>query len=273
MTVFIFPDTNAFLQCRDFAELQWADITSEGNIHILVSRTVQREIDRLKTDGNKRRSSRARKSSAFFRTIIRASDETLVIRDSKPRVIVGFPEREAAKQLSIQDELDRDYEDDRFVAEAIAFRATKGVDVLLLSNDTHVVLTAKRIGLKYAEIPDSWILPPEPDPREKEIVDLRGRVEKLDDRLPRITVSFFDSAEGAPIQSLEIPVCIYEALDERRLSEIVEQHRKANPKRNFEVPQTSEQKAVDIATLGVFSNRLPSREKIQKYSNEDYPKS
>ena len=216
MTVFIFPDTNAFLQCRDFAELRWADITSEENIRILVSRTVQREIDRLKTDGNKRRSSRARKTSTFFRTIIRASDETLVIRDSKPRVTVGFPEGDSAKQLPMQDELDRDYEDDRLVAEALAFHDTKGVEVCLLSNDTHVVLTAKRVGLKYEEIPDSWILPPEPDPREKEIVDLRGRVEKLEDRLPEYPFRFstrlkarrsivlkFRGASTRPLQSID----------------------------------------------------------------------
>jgi hypothetical protein len=269
MDVFVFPDTNTFLQCRDIAELGWAEVFSEEDIHILVSRTVQREIDRLKTDGNKRRSSRARKTSAFFRSIIRASDETFVIRDSKPRVTVGFPDNNSAKELLMRDELDRDYADDRLVAEALSFRDAKGVEVCLLSSDTGVVLTAKHVGLKCEEIPDSWLLEPEPDPREKEIVDLRGRVETLEDRLPRISVSFLDSVDSSPIKSLEIPVCIYETLSEHRLDEIVEHHRKANPKKNFESP---EQQALDIATLGVFGNRLPSREQIQKYTHEDYPK-
>jgi predicted ribonuclease YlaK len=91
MTMTLFVDTNFFLQLRDIASLPWAEISEEEDLCVLIPRTVQDEIDRLKQDGSGRRSRRARKASSFLREVIKADAQTLVIRESNPRVLVSFP--------------------------------------------------------------------------------------------------------------------------------------------------------------------------------------
>ena len=50
MTYFV--DTNFFLQCKNYSEINWSEITSDKEIIIIITRPVQIEIDRLKNDGN-----------------------------------------------------------------------------------------------------------------------------------------------------------------------------------------------------------------------------
>ena len=40
-----FPDTNLFIQCRSLEELDWSEWADFEEVHLIVCRTVQREID------------------------------------------------------------------------------------------------------------------------------------------------------------------------------------------------------------------------------------
>ena len=79
-----FPDTNLFIQCRPLEELDWSEWTDFEEIHLLVCRTVQREIDQRKNRGNDRSAQRARKTSSLFRSIIETGYK--VIQDEGPQV-------------------------------------------------------------------------------------------------------------------------------------------------------------------------------------------
>lgn len=47
-TLSFFPDTNLFIQCRPLGELDWSEWADFEEVHLIVCRTVQREIDRQK---------------------------------------------------------------------------------------------------------------------------------------------------------------------------------------------------------------------------------
>ena len=73
--------------------------------------------------------------------------------------------------------LDLSVADNRIVDEALSYAASNpGVDLVFLSHDTAPILTAKRHGLPVFVIPDGWLLPPEPDPRDKRIMELERKV-------------------------------------------------------------------------------------------------
>jgi len=50
----LFPETNVFIQCRPLDELDWSAWAGFYEVHLVVCRPVQREIDNQKNRGNDR---------------------------------------------------------------------------------------------------------------------------------------------------------------------------------------------------------------------------
>ena len=85
-TLYLFPDTNVFIQCKPLEQLDWSEWQDFSEIHLLVSRPVQREIDDQKNRGNNRVANRARATYRLFRQLIDGRREYEVIRSSIPVV-------------------------------------------------------------------------------------------------------------------------------------------------------------------------------------------
>lgn len=70
-TLYLFPDTNLFIQCLDLQELDWSKWPDVAEVHLIVSLPVQQEIDKQKTLGqNSRVGRRARRTySSLFRPL------------------------------------------------------------------------------------------------------------------------------------------------------------------------------------------------------------
>jgi predicted ribonuclease YlaK len=224
----LFLDTNIFLQCRDLRDLPWDQVVGSENLLLLISRPVQEEIDRLKHDRNSRRAKRARKASSFIREIILTKDTRLSIRESAPRVEISFPPP-LIKQGGLPSILDLTRGDDQIIAEAFAFKnAYPDADVAILTHDTNPILTAERCGLPYVMIPDDWLLPPEPDVRDKKIEELERRLKELERACPQIEVVSQDS-EGSDIDSLAISVLPYRMPTESELNMLVAEVQTKHP--------------------------------------------
>ena len=84
--LYLFPDTNLFIQCLSLPEIDWALWDDFDEVHLLVCHPVQREIDNQKNRGNDRVGQRARKAYQAFRDIITGDDGFETIRQSGPRV-------------------------------------------------------------------------------------------------------------------------------------------------------------------------------------------
>ena len=48
----IFPDTNLFVQCHPLDTLDWSSWAAYDELHMILCRSVQRELDRIKTRSN-----------------------------------------------------------------------------------------------------------------------------------------------------------------------------------------------------------------------------
>lgn len=275
----LFLDTNMFLQCRDLAELPWQEITGDEKLLLLVARPVQEEIDRLKQDGNSRRTKRARAANSLFRKILSSQNSKVTIRTALPLVEIAF-----SPLASIQESgcklLDLTRADDRIIAEALHYRSENPADnVAILTHDTQPMLTAKHCGLVYIPVPNNWLLPPEPDTRDRRIFELEQKIRQLGKTHPEISV-VAKNKDDTTVDHLSLLVECYDGLSSTQLEELVTAAQVKYPIvtefGNTEIPPRPSpppgQEAI-LRLLGAQHQFVhPNEQEITKYLKEDYPK-
>ena len=74
-TLYLFADTNLFLQYKPLHEIGWCQLGDFDDIEVVVCRTVLEEIDALKDGREGRRSSRARRAASTFREIVESGPQ------------------------------------------------------------------------------------------------------------------------------------------------------------------------------------------------------
>jgi PIN domain len=259
-------DSGLFLQCQDLSQLPWGEVSNGEDLLLLIPRPVQEEIDHLKQDGNSRRAKRARKASSFIREIVLSENEKKILRDSNPKVEVSFPPPLIATRVK-SEILDPSRPDDRIIEEALSYRETRTNEgVTLLTHDTNPILTAKRCGLPFVVIPDSWLLPPEADQRDRKIKELEQKVEEFEKSCPQVEI------RATPEQTLLITVTTYEALPEQIVKEIMAEVQGLYPEATeFNKNKNDLRSQVSTAFASEYRYKPPSEFEIQKYKETDYP--
>jgi hypothetical protein len=265
-----FLDTNIFLQCKDLEQLPWGDLIPDEELLLLIPRAVSKEIDHLKQDSNPRRAKRSRRASSFFKSILRSENLEITIRNSNPIVKISFAPVTNLR-MDLLGVLDLSRPDDSIIAEAISYKnAEPDHEVVILTQDTNLVLTSMHCGLPFVLVPDEWLLPPESDPRDKKILELESRLKILEKSLPEIEIIAFDN-EGSPVESLDIQIISYKELEECELKELVSMVEAANPKvtdfnSSLRYPNSLTQ------ALGIgYVYEPPSKDIVEKYLNNKYP--
>jgi len=273
----LYLDTNVLIQCRKLEQLPWQEISKDENIVLLISRPVQEEIDRMKHDGNSRRTKRSRAATTFIREMMLSETSKAVIRGSGPNVEVGF-----APPVSLKENpfpfLDLSRSDDRIIAEAIFYRDQHpGEDVALLTHDTQPMLTSKHCGLAFIQVPDEWLLSPEPDDRDKKIAELENKLQKFEKSYPVIKIGYSD-VSGNPLHVASMHVRCYSALSKQEIEELVGLALSHHPVvTDFAVsePRTNPASSAGIDTMKLLGVRQryepPTGEEISKYTEELYP--
>lgn len=268
------PDTNFFLQCRDASDLPWRDL-GQQEIVLIVSRTVLKEIDGLKQDGNGRRAKRARAATARFRAIIKSSNGEVMLSDGEPRVVMRLAPP-LAPGRSWPASLDPSIADDRIIEETLALGDLLGEIPRLLTHDTNAILTARAAGLAEHLVPDHWLLGPEPDERDKKLAKLTERVQALETQAPVVNLRMLDNT-GAAKDRVELTWRRYPALSADATDAIVGEAVLAHPMAT-EFPTAPPKSATSLAALGMSFNELlgrwepPSASEIAQYRDQAYPK-
>ena len=223
MQIFV-PDTNFFLQCLDYHELDWSLLTDDLHIAIVVPRTVQREIDRHKDGGNGRRASRARKAWSLFAQVIDSNDNRVTTRIKNRDLSIEL----LMPKIRADDfpDLDLQNADDQIVEEALWFKQRRPNNcVTLISNDTAALATAKSQQLPFQRLPQQWMLPPEKDERDKTIDELRKRVERLSSQHPEIAFTLPD----IPDKVISSNVTLFPALTKAEIEFLIDEVRNQFP--------------------------------------------
>ena len=281
MKKFIFIDTNVFIQCRNIEQLPLEELFGKDeHIILFIPRTVLEEIDRHKQDGNSRRAKRARKANSFIRKIIFTKHTKIIIKNEKPLVEISFPP-EVNSYCNLPNFLDLSRPDDRIIAEILRYKKEHpDHHVAILTHDTGPLLTGKRCGISYYIVPDSWLLPPEPDPRDKKILELENKVRELKKNYPIIQVTSAD-VNGKEANEFSIEVLQYDQLTESEVDEIIKNIVQKNPmKTDFSDMLVEESRNQDNnLKINVSSGLLaykkkyipPTPEEIEIYKKEKYP--
>ena len=156
-TLFLFPDTNIFIECKPLAELDWSEWREFSKIHLIVCRPVQKEIDKLKTQGNDRVGRRARSANSLFRKIIQSGPRPRAGQRFKPRRTTVPRGSRKTKLGPGRFFLDYDKPDDEIVGYLHSFRQDNPeADARLLTNDTGPMMTAKTLELPFVPIKADW---------------------------------------------------------------------------------------------------------------------
>ncbi len=182
-------DTNFFLQVKAAELLPWEELTNAARVELYLLDEVMGELDRHKSNGNSRAARRARVFFEKLDPLIDSEIDELVVRKSGPQVVwllAPFFDPERAKPVS----LDLSSSDGRIVEQAFALQQDCG-SVVFLTNDRLPRRMARSVGLQCEKIPESWLLAPENDERDKEISKLKDELKAWSNRSPQVDVQLF----------------------------------------------------------------------------------
>ena len=272
-TLYLFPDTNLFIQCRPWEQLDWSEWAEFAEVHLIVCRPVQREIDNQKNRGNNRVAHRARKTYGTFRDILSAESGYKLLNDSGPEVKL-YLEHPSLPSAELKEVLDYSKPDDELVGCLHRFtRERESEDARLLTHDVGPAMTAESHGLRVVFIKDEWILEPENSEEESENARLRERVAQLEKAEPKFSIKVVDE-HGTEINSLSVEYTLYEPLTEDELSTYIGQITSRFPVTTyFGSREPDERKPSGIARL--FTEKEiytpASDEDISRYTNQEYP--
>ena len=218
-TLYLFPDTNLFLQGKPLDDLDWSRWCDFDDVRIIICRPVQREIDKLKNGPQGRRTKLARRAVGKFREAT-LNDGALVM-DKSPRVqLYVEPQHDPSQELT--NVLDYNERDDQLVGTVHAFASDHpDCDVRLLTHDGEPLARAKSLHIKWEVIPDDWLLAPESSPQQKEIERLKARVQELSSKEPFCSAECLDD-EGNSIERLETEHLQYVPLTETQVTGLLE---------------------------------------------------
>lgn len=271
-------DTNVFIQCRALEELSWRDVQPDvEEIRLLLTKTVVGELDKLKTDINRRRSDRARKAGQLIDRLLECTDNEIIIQETGPRIVLGIAERVRIDWENYP-YLDREHADDRLIAEAIGLRKS-GRELVLVSHDSGPRMAAKNEGLAAFKVPDTWLLPPESDQRDKEIQKLHSELRLLREQRPQVEVRFSAINNGClNLDRIDLNPAFVPDFTKAELDALVLEAQTQFPMATFDQkisdPTDKKETLRQSLEISEISARWRSRSnalEIERYQKEKYP--
>ena len=273
-TAFIFPDTNLFIQCHPLRDLDWSGFAEYDELRLLICRSVQRELDVLKTRGNSRVKKRARQILRMTVPLITGAEDYVEVKVSSPTVRLhlaapGLPSQE------LLDTLDYSKPDDELVGYAHRFQEERPEsDVVLLTHDTGPMMTARSVGLQYRSIPDRWLIDLDISPESEENARLKAQVVEMRRQEPRFELEFVDDEDDG-IPSIECFYTVYEPLSQDDIDSLMQRIQRLFPKQtDFGSPEPAERSAPTPlgSLISIRQTYEPAAiDRIREYQEVDYP--
>lgn len=263
-----FCDTNLLLQCRRVESLPWEELADGApEVLVYIPRTVQTEIDRLKQDGNSRRSRKAREVSSWLREMVRANECRISFSSGVTTVafVLAGPRSKAAPR---PDDLDLEHNDDRIVDEALAWSHVNAELASLLTHDVGMMTTARHYDLPFVEIPSDWLLSPEPDERDKKIAAYEKEIASLKATHPAIRALFHQNRKELDRGVIEVEQ--YRRLSDQDIDILLERIKAYRPQATSFGTHPPDRPMNGIGAA-LFRWRPPSEREIREYAEYAYP--
>lgn len=226
-TIFLVPDTNFFVQCKEPREMDWIEYSTFDHVELLITRPVQAELDNQKGKGSGRLANRARKASSLIRELLLSDDDFLMVREHSPKITIRI-RQDLLPDEALKSVLDYGERDDQLVGVTSSLKQEVGdCDVALLTHDTGPMASAKMVGVSFKVIPDSWLIPPEQDESEKRANALLAELNKYKNSEPKFELTY--QSEGAKVSNVECKLDYYEQLTTEEVDNLIGTLKEAFP--------------------------------------------
>lgn len=268
--LYLFPDTNIFLQCISLAQVNFSEITNCDEVCVIITRPIQQEIDRQKGQGNSRLSKKAKAAASLFSEVLDSPNMVLVIRERSPRVFLTMDLNLKPSEL-LSEQLDYLEADNRFVGIAAGYCVTdKESEVAIITNDSGPRFSAINHNITCYKVPSSWLLAAETDEKDKQIKSLEAKLKQLAQSMPEFNIKVSDDEQFEAIYPF------YTALSEDELSKLLCQLTEVFPLvTDFSEGQTNPQSLTSLegGLTGIFRREyVPvSADEIALYKDTCYP--
>jgi hypothetical protein len=158
--------------------------------------------------------------------------------------------------------LDKEVQDNQFILSAILFKKEVDENVIIVSGDLNLLMTAKQYGLTWLLLSDAHRLKPEPSKEEKELQKLKKEFDKYVNRLskPRL---MFDNWEGIIKLTKPTPKDI-----ELEILETIGEEKMSVPFHNDNMPDNFSIAALSSSLAMTLDALKPRPEEIERYNRE-----
>lgn len=250
-----FIDANTFLHYRSFTEVDWCEELGANRVILVVCLAVVRALDEKKLSGsNSKIRKRARKIISKLRELGNVKKQVEI----RPNVGLLFAVREPDIKWKVEG-LSPDLPDDRIVATVLKESVDKD-NVVLLTADLGLQLKAESKGIRCHTLPDNLQLKPKRSPEEEELVKLREKLSRLENRLPVLSVKLVseDGINSFGRFRLRKMPGLSSANIDSRVAEI---------SKKLQYFSTDKNKKGSLASL-ILSYVQPSQEEIDRYGKD-----
>ncbi len=190
-------DTNVFFHFQPIQNIPWGSVVGEGSVLILVLPQVMIEVDKRKRDAKLHR--RARDIHVLIRQVIETGSSVQFCSGNNSYQIYYLP---IVPVNWSETDLDRHEGDQRLVAEMLSISGLPREKLVFLGHDAYPIGIAKGHGIAAKFLSDTFLLPPEANPAERTIIELRERLALSEASQPSYLVSCELSHlwEGHPVR-------------------------------------------------------------------------
>jgi rRNA-processing protein FCF1 len=202
----IFLDTNIFIHFRPYDQIPWREIV-EDDYRLVVAPIVLDELDKHKTNSNKKIASRVK-------TVLPKIEQEQTNQDSIMTVNLSVPKDATFNQ----NDLSRSQQDHALLAAILEFGEANGLDnIVFVSHDTGPRIRARALGISVIQLDNKYLLPEEESPEEKELKKLQKENAELKNKMPDVVLSFSDGEKFVkynlnPIELSEDAYCSVELM-------------------------------------------------------------
>ena len=183
-TVYAFLDTNVFLHYQAFETIPWPTVLGCDRVVLLVARIVFKELEKWRHDA------RARRAAQRARDAVPKVTACDGVSDAASPWRLDVVKRHPPNSLLEDEGLVRQDADDCLIGSVLDWQLMNpGRKCVLVAGDGPL-LTVARDRMETVRIPDVYKLRDEPDPRDTTIRELKSRVAELEDRLPKLNLTF-----------------------------------------------------------------------------------
>ena len=268
--LYLFIDSNVLLECKALNELPWVELGNYDEFHLIVCRTVQREIDDHKSESRDRVQDRARKASSLFGKALENTQGYYLVRGQNP-IVKMFLDTSSKPNETHTSHISKDKADDEIVAFCYGYAKEHPERIVrLLTDDTGPKITAKANILPYISVAEHWKLPPQSGKANREIIKLQKELQKYQRSEPQFKTRWIDT-QGNAVKRFQGEYSVYQPLEDVDIDGLVQALKQRFPiASDFSQPRSIFSSS-SIVLSSMYAHVPPTDDEIENYTNRQYP--